>query len=185
MKIKLLLALCGLAFISEQATAQRSCGSNLMQQQLIANYPQAANYFAQRADKIATQESAYLALKQKTTATVNIPVVFHIVLNQSQINALGGVAGIKQRVLSQMTVINEDYAKLNADATLVPSVFQPVAAASNIRFGLAHRTPTGGGTEGFEIATITAANTSVDNGTVGSTLGGSDAKYTSTGGLAS
>lgn len=185
MKFKLLLALCGLALISEQTNAQRSCGHDLIQQKLNTLYPQAAHFFNHRAEHISAQEEAYKTLKQKTTATVNIPVVFHIVLNQAQINALGGVAGIQQRIITQMDVINKDFAKLNTDINLIPSVFQPLAAASDIRFGLAHRKPNGSGTDGFEIATITASSTSVDNGTVGSTVGGSDAKYTSTGGLAS
>lgn len=185
MKIKILPVLCGLALISGQVAAQRSCGAEQVKQQLIAKYPQAANFFAQKAQYIEAQEAAYEAIKQKTTATVTIPVVFHIVLNQTQINALGGTSGIRQRVLSQMETINEDYAKLNTDVSLVPAVFQPLAAASNIRFGLAHRKPDGTGTEGFEIATITASDIDINTGSAGSTIGGSDAKYTSTGGLAS
>jgi len=118
----------------------------------------------------------------KTTAQVTIPVVFHIVVTQSQLNNLGGTAGVALRVDSQLAVLNRDYNGASLDQAQIPADFQPLYGNPQIHFGLAHRKPDGTGTPGYEITTITQQGFSPVSGTAGSTLFASDAKYTSAGG---
>jgi hypothetical protein len=66
---------------------------------------------------------------------VIIPVVVHVVYNTDNQNISDA------QINSQIDVLNEDYRKLNADANLVPPVFQSVAADARIQFQLAVRDP--------------------------------------------
>src|SRR5207248_2923692 len=117
---------------------------------------------------------------QKTTSVVTIPVIFHVVLNTSQLSAVGGTAGLQDRASSQIAVINQDFAGLNPDSTNIPAGFKPYFGKSNIQFGLAHKKPDGSYTPGFEIVTTTRGAFDLDYNTAGSGDGFSDAKYTST-----
>lgn len=78
-----------------------------------------------------------------------IPVVVHVVYN----TAVQNIADAQ--IQSQIAILNQDYRKLNADASLVPSVFQPVAADARIQFQLAVRDPQCNPTNGI---TRTATN---------------------------
>jgi len=74
---------------------------------------------------------------------INIPVVFHILYNDSSQNLSDAV------VLSQLDVINEDYRRLNPDTGQTPLAFRAVAADCEIQFCLAQRTPGGQSTNGI------------------------------------
>lgn len=76
-------------------------------------------------------------------AIVNIPVVFHIVLNNPFIVTDGDVQ-------AQVDRLNLDFSGLNPDSANVPSAFQAVRGHSQIRFVLAKRTPAGLPTNGIE-----------------------------------
>lgn len=163
------------------------CGQHMLQEQLIARYPNAVDYFHHLPERMESLTLAYEEAQQnnlhRTTATVTIPVVFHIVLTQAQINQLGGETGIRTRALSQLAVLNEDFNKENSDTALIPAVFKSLAGNAEIAFGLAHRKPNGQSTEGFEIITTTLPGFDLESGTIGSGFGGSDAKYTAAGGV--
>jgi len=175
----MLLFVCGLVLIQEKALAQRECGAQAVKEILIARDPSYALKFAHRKEHAVQQTMLYeeqmKKVKAKTTAVVKIPIVFHIVLNANQINNLGGAAGIRARVLSQVEAINNDFNKRNSDTSSVPSAFKPLIGNAEIEFGLPHRKPDGSSTEGFEIITTTESGyplTSLASG----------AKYASTGG---
>jgi hypothetical protein len=73
--------------------------------------------------------------------TYTLPVIVHIIHNGE---AVGTGANISQaQVQSQIDVLNEDYRKLNADGTKVPSPFQPLRADAQFQFVLAARDPSG------------------------------------------
>jgi len=74
---------------------------------------------------------------------INIPVVFHILYNDSTQNLSDDV------ILSQLDVINEDYRRLNPDTGQTPLTFRAVAADCEIQFCLAQRTPAGQSTNGI------------------------------------
>lgn len=78
---------------------------------------------------------------------ITIPVVFHIVHNG---DALGSNENLPESlILAQLEQLNQDFALLNSDASLIPALFQPVAANTEIQFCLAQRKPDGTATTGI------------------------------------
>ena len=191
MKKLLLTAVCGLV-AGQLAVAQTPrCGIDRVRAYMIQQHPELLSAMALQRDKTAADGAAAdraAGTARKTAGEVMIPVVFHVVLTQSQFDRIGGTAGIEQRVLSQMEVINEDFNAANADSTGIPAVFRSRFGNAQIRFALAHRKPEGGGyvsTPGYEVKIITGTDTvyNVDGGTRGSTYSCSDAKYNTAKGL--
>ena len=178
----IILALSGMLFAPLHGFGQhQKCGAQAIKEMLIAKDPQNAARLQHRSNQLAAQTEVYeeslKGVKLKTTAVVTIPVVFHIVLNSTQITQLGGNTGIEQRVLTQLDVLNRDFSKTNSDIGSVPAPFQPLAGNTDIQFGLARQKPDGSGTDGYEIKTITSSGfSSLSNN-------GSDSKSSSTGGL--
>lgn len=96
----------------------------------------------------------------KTTSSYPIALAFHVVLSQAQINQIGGVQGIYDRVVSQIEVLNIDFNAQNTET--IPAPFAPLKGNPNMNFGLAHTKPDGTGTIGIEILTKPAAFTGFD-----------------------
>jgi hypothetical protein len=97
---------------------------------------------------------------------ITIPVVVHVIYKTSSQNISTA------QVQSQIDILNEDFRKLNADASSVPSAFSGVAADCQIEFCLAVRDPNGNTTTG-----ITRTSTATQ-----SFSGYTSMKYTSSGG---
>ncbi|UGU15413.1 zinc metalloprotease [Sinomicrobium kalidii] len=81
---------------------------------------------------------------------VVIPVVVHVVHNNTTENISDA------QIQSQINALNEDYRRLNADVSSVPTGFQSVVADARIEFKLAERDPDCNPTNG-----ITRTSTSV------------------------
>lgn len=94
------------------------------------------------------QQKRSLLSNSRTAATVyTIPVVVHIIHNGE---VLGSGANIpEEQIYSQIETLNEDYRRLNADASNTPSEFLPVAADIEIEFVLAKTDPQGLPTTGI------------------------------------
>ncbi|WP_026950155.1 T9SS-dependent choice-of-anchor J family protein [Algoriphagus mannitolivorans] len=76
-----------------------------------------------------------------------IPVVVHVIHTGS---ALGVGTNIPDsQIFNQIQTLNEDFRRLNADASRTPAAFQPVAADSKIEFVLAKQDPNGLPTTGI------------------------------------
>ena len=106
----------------------------------------------------------------KTSATVvNIPVVVHVLYNTSSQNISDA------QVKSQIDVLNEDFRKLNADRTNVPSAFAGLAADIEINFCLASVDPSGAATTGIVRKSTTKTSFSDDDGAKYSSSGGDNA----------
>ena len=186
---KALLAAASLVFLLHMtASAQRSCGQPALYEHLMHTDPQAARKMQQHEQqtRILTQqyEQAIAGQASKTTAAVTIPVVFHIVLDATQQAQLGGAAGIKRRVDSQMAVINRDFNALNPDSVNIPAAFKPYYGNAEVKFALARRTPTGQSTPGYQIITTNQPGFELQGGGPPTSpgFGFSGAKYVSTGG---
>jgi hypothetical protein len=95
-------------------------------------------------------------------------VVFHIIYA----NATQNIS--TQRINEQIQVLNEDYSMTNADASLIPSAFQSVAAACDIQFCLAQRTPSGTWTDGIDRVSTTVASWSMNDNVKFTSSGGAD-----------
>jgi len=124
------------------ALVGRGCASQeVLEAQLAADPAR-----AQRLQLIEEQTKRYMqqpAYLQRATGTVvTIPVVVHVVYNTAAQNVP------QSQIDAQIKVLNDDYAKLNADASNIPGAFAGAAAATNVRFVLAKRDPNGNPTTG-------------------------------------
>lgn len=161
-----LAALCMLGFSTVDAQSQRNCGSTLHHQQLLQSDP---DYSARRAF-IENETAKFISNNSnRSSAVITIPVVVHVVYNTTAQNISDA------QILSQIAVLNEDFRKLNADISNVPSAFQNATADCQIQFCLAQRDPQGNATTGIirKQTSVTSFNT---NDNIKRTInGGSDA----------
>ncbi|NBC84225.1 MAG: T9SS type A sorting domain-containing protein [Bacteroidetes bacterium] len=101
--------------------------------------------------------------------TITIPVVVHVIYFNEQENIS------QEQILSQITVINEDFQKLNADTANVPAAFTPLIGNANIQFCLARTDPDGNPTTGITRTQTTLASFNFDNAMKFEDSGGHDA----------
>ena len=97
---------------------------------------------------------------------VTIPVVVHVVYYNSTQNISDA------QIASQMTVLNNDFRRLNADAGNTPSVWQGIAADCEVNFCMAQQDPSGAATTGIVRKSTTVNGFSTND----------NVKYNSTGG---
>jgi hypothetical protein len=82
-----------------------------------------------------------------TNSIFNIPVIVHIIHNNESVNSISATSGNNlnaAQIVDQINILNKDYNGLNADTSLIPSVFKPVLGKFKINFCLAVVNPTGG-----------------------------------------
>ncbi len=149
------LSLLGLALAAPAANAQslapqpaprRTCASaDVLQAQLSADSGLAQRMAAinNQALQFAAQQVG-VAQRGAAAITVTIPVVVHVLYSTAAENISDA------QIASQIAVLNEDFHKLNTDASKVPSVFAGLAADPGIQFVLAKRDPNGAATTGIE-----------------------------------
>lgn len=100
---------------------------------------------------------------QQTQATYVIPVVVHIIHNGEAIGT-GTNLSVAQ-IQSQIDVLNKDFHRLNADASLTPTAFRPLAGTLDVDFVLAKQSPTGAPSDGIRRVQGTQSSWSLnDNG---------------------
>lgn len=153
-------------------TAQRNCGT---MQHLSYLKTQDAG-LEDRMNSIEQQTALWeqTSSSMKTTATiVNIPVVVHVLYNTTSQNISDA------QIKSQIDVLNEDFRKLNADRTNVPSAFSGLAADIEINFCLASKSPSGTSTTGIIRKSTTKTSFTSDDAMKYSTQGGDNAWNTS------
>ncbi len=100
---------------------------------------------------------------------ITIPVVIHLLFNTTEQNLSD------DQILSQITALNNDYRRLNADAVNTPAVFQQQAADAKIMFCLAQVDPNGRATRGIIRKHTDAPYFLGDDGMKFSAAGGDDA----------
>lgn len=161
MKKTLSILAGAMLFTCQQGLSQtvKRCGHEELKAAIIANHPEAAAEFErQRASlqALADEYTPYVTgnATAKTTATSAIPVIFHIIVDSTQFNQLGGTAGIVKRCDSQIKVIERDFNRKNYDSVSIPTLWKPFYTSVGVHFGLAHTTPTGVGTPGYEIRIV-------------------------------
>lgn len=145
-KIILVALFVVLGLAGQQVYGQQTICGNEILQETINNDPylkaKQDDYFKNYAEENKQMSRDRAAAQAKGTAehpVVLIPVVFHIVLNPTQLASLGGEAGVIERINSQLATINEDFSATNADLVNVPQPFKPLIGKANISFGLAKR----------------------------------------------
>lgn len=129
--------------------AQVHCGSDEKVSDLLERYPE----YTQTITLIEQQAQEWITNnREKTSAVITIPVVVHVVYNNSTQNIS------YEQIASQIDVLNEDYRKLNANFSNTPSAFQGITADTEIEFCLAKKDPNGNWTDG-----VTRTETSIGN----------------------
>ncbi len=82
-----------------------------------------------------------------STATYVIPVVVHVIHNGEAIGTGTNISDAQ--IISQISVLNKDFKRLNTDAGQTPTQFLPVAGSLDIEFVLAKQDPEGLDTNGI------------------------------------
>jgi PKD repeat protein len=84
------------------------------------------------APKVAAYKAG-LSNGNTNKAVITVPVIMHIIHNSTE--SVGQGRNISQaQATSQITILNEDFRRLNADAVNTPAAFLPVAADLEINF---------------------------------------------------
>lgn len=78
-----------------------------------------------------------------TATSYTLPVIVHVIHNGEAVGATNGTNISQAQIQSQIDVLNEDYQQLNADGSLVPTVFQPVRGNAMLQFVTAKVDPSG------------------------------------------
>jgi hypothetical protein len=148
----LLLLLATLFLSSEYAFAQRNCGAmDVLARQLMENPD-----LQQQMEEVERNTAEFIAAGgANDRIVVTIPVVVNVVWNTAAENISD------QQIQTQIDVLNADFRKLNADANLVPAVWQSIAADVEVNFCLASQDPSGAATNGIRRrqTTVTAFST--------------------------
>ncbi len=186
-RFSFVLAMVGTALagvLSANAQNAERCGNEIILKSLLAENPSYKTAYDKYVLESRKRADAYTeqinnSASKGTAFLGTIPVVFHIILRQSQIDAIGGINGIYQRASSQIDVLNEDFNARNPDTAGIPAGFKPFKGSMDIQFGFAHTKPDGTATDGIEIKVAPTTNTGFSS----STNGSDSAKKSSKGGL--
>ncbi len=105
------------------------------------------------------QENEHRLLNKTVNTVINIPVVVHVVYANGTQNISDA------QIQSQIQVLNDDFSKNNSDFnSVVPSVFQPLAADVEFNFCLAQFDSSGTPTSGITRTATTVGNIgTIDN----------------------
>ena len=126
--------------------AQRTCATSIKMNELFEKDAQFKQHHQEVMNYIRNPESVNSIFKKRTTAAtvLTIPVVFHILYKNDTENVSD------EQIMSQLTVLNADYRKLNADfSSVVPSAFQSLGADMQIQFCIATKKPSGESSTGI------------------------------------
>lgn len=158
-----------LCILSSEAKAQRTCATDQYEAQMLADNPK----YGIIIDQIRAQSQQWIQnnINAQTSkkAVITIPVVVHVVYNTNAQNISDA------QISSQITVLNEDYRRTNADATNTPTAFLNVAADSEIEFCLAQQDPNGNASTGITRTNTTTTSFSTNDNVKLTSNGGKDA----------
>ncbi|HKR04841.1 MAG TPA: T9SS type A sorting domain-containing protein [Bacteroidia bacterium] len=166
---KNLLLLCALVMMTASSLRAQNfnrCGT----MEYLAAQKAADPGLEARMAEIEKQAQKWIAdhPDQKTAAVITIPVVVHVLYNTSSQNVSDA------RVNEQIHVLNMDFSRTNANAGNTPSIWQGIAANTQIQFCLAQRDPNGNATNGIIHKSTTVTSFSGNNMKFNSS-GGDDA----------
>jgi hypothetical protein len=154
------------------AQETQRCGTMQVLEQAFKENPLLKATFEKqgiRFQQSVNKRIAALPISGVLQDTINIPVVFHIVLTDPAVIT-------DAQVQAQLAILNNDFAGMNSDAVNLPAAFKPLFGKSSIRFKLAQRTPDHEPTTGIIRTTTTQVIYSTfDTSLKYSTLGGDDA----------
>ena len=109
------------------------------------------------------------AVNRASNTIYTIPVVVHVIYKTAAQNISNA------QIQSQIDVLNEDFARRNADTVNTPAAFRSVASGTNFQFCLAKRDPNGAATNGIERRQTTVSSWDLDDLMKSYSTGGLDA----------
>lgn len=129
------------------------CGHEKYMQQLAIQQPDVYKRILELDNQLSlrTSNGSNTKITALPDVNINIPVVVHVIHN----NSSGTIGGNNNQnisdaqIQSQIVVLNNDYQRMNSDASQTPIPFQPVAANCKITFCLATTDPWGNATTGI------------------------------------
>ena len=166
MKIFTLLV-TGLLFTGAAIAQYNRCGTMENLEMLKQQDPDLEARMAQIESDL--QELLTANPEYRTGSVITIPVVFHVLYSSAAHNISD------TRLLAQLDVLNKDFAKKNADTTIIPAAFKPFAAGTEIQFCLAKRDPNGNSHTGINRVSTTVTSWSTNNAIKYTAQGGADA----------
>jgi len=176
MKKIILIAFSFLFSYSLVSAQQKECGTMEYHEYLKNQDPQLEKKILKNEQAMQNWIKTHPSSKSTKTTIITIPVVVHVVYNNSTENISTA------QILSAIEIINKDYRRLNADTSATPSVFSVLGADCGIEFCLATTDPNGNSTSG--ITRTATSQTSFSGGTFNGVSWSNDVvKYTSSGGI--
>jgi len=149
MQLPALILAAGLLFTSFSAYSQERCGTvdyTTKKRTDLKIHEKDADFERWLGQKI--QQRLKNQKTHRTQSIYQVPVVVHVLYNMG--DALGQGTNIPTaQINSQISVLNKDYNRLNADASSTPPEFAALAGDMDIEFVLAKRTPEGLPTNGI------------------------------------
>lgn len=124
--------------LSSSAQAPSFCGHDHALRKLAQRTPEFRD-----AMQASIAKAKHRNAQQKSAVVYEIPVVFHVVYNNDAQNVADSV------IFDQMEILNQDYRRLNPNASETRDIFLPVAGDTEIEFVLADTDPNGNPTNGI------------------------------------
>ena len=151
--------------ITLNTTAQSRCGTTAHYTKIEAEFPE----YKSARNTVNTYTKQWISnyTDKESNAIITIPVVVHVIWKTNAENIS------EAQILSQITILNEDYRRTNSDKTNTPTVWNSIATDTEIEFCLAKTDPQGNLTTGITRTQTTTNSFSLSNDQM---------KYTNTGG---
>ncbi|MBC7864799.1 MAG: T9SS type A sorting domain-containing protein [Bacteroidia bacterium] len=147
---KIITFLFGAALITVNAQTPFPCGTDEAMKKEFQLHPELYQQYLEREAALAQEDAIAFQNGYGSNVKLNsmppvytIPVVFHILHQYGPENISDA------QVYDQMTILNNDYRKLNADISNVVAGFQSIAADVEVQFALATIDPNGNCTNGI------------------------------------
>ena len=132
--------------MSFAALAQERCGTvEYMKSLQLGNFQRNSVEFEQWLDD-RIRKSRVSGL-ERPQAAYQIPVVVHVIHNGEAVGSGKNISNAQ--ILSQISVLNKDFQRLNTDASNTPAEFQSLAGSLSVEFVLAKQDPEGLSTTGI------------------------------------
>ncbi|WP_143959647.1 M43 family zinc metalloprotease [Litoribacter populi] len=133
--------------LNNEIFAHRTCGSEINLESIKQNDPDRYQRIMQMEKHVANFSNERSLGLLTDHEVITVPVVVHVLHTGQPIGT--GLNISEAQIQSQIDVLNEDFRRLNADASNTPVAFQGVASDPEIEFVLACIDPNGNPTNGI------------------------------------
>ncbi len=144
----------------------RKCGTMSVYFRQLENYPAFRNNLVRLEERVSQR----MASKEMAgTRQVTIPVVVHVLYNSDADNISD------DQVISQISVLNEDFNAANPDKIKTPGVWSGLVTSTNLKFELAGKDPAENPSNGITRTFTSKKSFGDDDGMKFSAMGGINA----------